>query len=166
MVRWQMGGQRLTDGAFRSELHLIDTPVGLGWRIADLLQRTVKFPRESDVTLVYRPRLLDPGPELGQLFRLVSCLLRLGIQSSLQLRDLLLQSLRFLEPLLDQRPERREFTDLVQRPQESPWRQRAEAEQDLDDPLQHAHHFTRAGVLAPPDGPARCHGCISSGGQV
>ena len=65
VVRWQTGGQRLTDGAFRSELHLIDIPVGLGWRIADLLQRTVRFPGESDVTLVYRPRLLDPGPELG-----------------------------------------------------------------------------------------------------
>ena len=33
MVRWQTGGQRVTDGAFRAELHLIDIPVGLGWGI-------------------------------------------------------------------------------------------------------------------------------------
>ena len=56
-------------------------------------------------------------PESSQRFRLVSCLLRLRVQSLLHLQDLLLQSLHFLAPLLDLRPKRREFPDLVQRTQ-------------------------------------------------
>ena len=76
-------------------------------RIADPLQRTLERPLESRITLVYRPRLLDPYPEPRQPH----------VQLSLHLQDLLLQSFRFLAPLRDLSPKRRKLPDLVQRTQ-------------------------------------------------
>ena len=105
------------------------------------IHRNAKLTPQSRAA-IFR-RVIDPGQDSLQLFPLVLRLLRLRVQLSLRLQDPLLQSLRFLEPVLDLRPERRELPHLVQRSQESPRRKWAEAAHDLHDPLQHGHYCIR-----------------------